>query len=161
MLSHHRRKARALSSSAQRGATLLEVLVGILIFSLGILAIVGLQAVSIKGQSDAKYRADAAYLASQIIGFMWTDRANLANYAHRPTGGGASCDPSGADSPLASTAGSNMETWLANVAQALPGATPDVQQIIVDTGNAVTVTICWRTPQENTWHNYRIATFIN
>jgi len=50
---------------------LLEALIAILIFSLGILAIVALQAVSIKLTEDAKYRSDAALLAEELLGQMW------------------------------------------------------------------------------------------
>ena len=54
----------------QGGATLLEAIIGILIFSLGILALVGMQALAIKQVNDAKYRADASFYANQIIGEM-------------------------------------------------------------------------------------------
>jgi type IV pilus assembly protein PilV len=42
----------------QTGAFLLEALIGILIFSLGILGIVGLQARAIRFTNDAEYLAD-------------------------------------------------------------------------------------------------------
>jgi type IV pilus assembly protein PilV len=50
---------------------LLEALIGILIFSLGILSLVALQATSIQLTSDAKYRTDASLLANRLIGQMW------------------------------------------------------------------------------------------
>lgn len=50
---------------------LLEALIAILIFSVGILAIVALQAVSIKLAGDAKYRSDAALLAEEMLAQMW------------------------------------------------------------------------------------------
>src|SRR3990172_12577409 len=65
----------------QRGATLLEALIGILIFSIGILALVGMQALAIKHMSDAKYRSDAAFFANEIIGQMWVNRGSLGSYA--------------------------------------------------------------------------------
>jgi type IV pilus assembly protein PilV len=145
----------------QRGIMLIEALIGILIFSIGILAMIGLQAMSIKNQADAKYRSEASYLANQIISSMWVDRANIANYQHRATGGGSGCTPSGSDSPLAGTAGSNMNVWLAAIAAALPGAASDNQQIIIAAGNQVTVTVCWKGPQETSWHNYLVTTYIN
>lgn len=140
---------------------LIEALIGILIFSIGILAMIGLQATAIKNQADAKYRSDAAYLADQIVSFIWVDKVNIATYAHRPTGGGAGCTPTGANSAQAGVAGSNMAVWLAAVTAALPGAASTNQQIIIGAGNAVTVTVCWKGPQETTWHNYLITTFVN
>lgn len=65
---------------SQQGVVLLEVLISILIFSMAVLAIVGLQASMVKNTSDAKYRADASYIAQQRIGAMWADPANLDDY---------------------------------------------------------------------------------
>jgi type IV pilus assembly protein PilV len=65
---------------SQQGVVLLEVLISILIFSMAVLAIVGLQASMVKNTSDAKYRADASYIAQQRIGAMWADPANLGDY---------------------------------------------------------------------------------
>lgn len=121
----------------QSGVMMLEALIAILIFSLGILAIIGLQAASIRNSSEAKFRADASFLANQVISYMWADRANLAQYAHRPNG--AVCEPSGGDSNNA-----NVTTWLANVTNLLPGATNNMQSISVDALNRqVTVRVCW------------------
>jgi type IV pilus assembly protein PilV len=69
------------SPKTQRGMMLLEALIAILIFSFGILGIVGLQAATLRYASDAKYRLDASYLANQSIGSMWGDRSNLAAHA--------------------------------------------------------------------------------
>ena len=65
---------------SQNGVILIEALIGILIFSIGILALIGMQAAAMKNTTDAKYRSEAAFLANQIIGQMWVDRANLAQY---------------------------------------------------------------------------------
>jgi type IV pilus assembly protein PilV len=58
---------------SQSGAYLLEALIGILIFSLGVLGIVGLQAASLRSTSDDALRAEAVLAANQYIGQMWTD----------------------------------------------------------------------------------------
>lgn len=65
----------------QGGALLIEGLIAILIFSLGILAIIGLQAASIRQTTDAKYRVDASMLANQSIGQMWVNKATLGTFA--------------------------------------------------------------------------------
>jgi type IV pilus assembly protein PilV len=114
----------------QSGVALLEALVGILIFSIGILALMGLQAQSIRNTVEAKYRNEAAYLANQIIGQMWVDRNNLAAY---DTGGGAN---------------PNMVAWETQVANTLPrvvagGANSPT---ITVAGNQVTVTVFWQLP---------------
>ena len=65
----------------QGGMVLVEGLVAIVIFALGVLAIVGMQAATVRQATDAKYRVDASFLANQAIGMMWSDRANLSAYA--------------------------------------------------------------------------------
>jgi type IV pilus assembly protein PilV len=70
----------AFSKSTQQGVVLIEAMVAILIFSLGVLAVAGLQASMIKNTSDSKYRADASYYAQQMIGQMWSDPSNILTY---------------------------------------------------------------------------------
>lgn len=71
--------------SAQQGVVLVEAMIAILIFSMGVLAVVGLQAAMIKNTADSKYRADASYIAQQKIGQMWVDPSNLATYPNATT----------------------------------------------------------------------------
>jgi type IV pilus assembly protein PilV len=66
--------------SSQQGVVILEAMIAILIFSMGVLAIVGLQAAMLKNTIDSEFRTDASYIAQQRIGQMWTDPANLASY---------------------------------------------------------------------------------
>ena len=147
----------SISPKQQYGSSLLEALVAILIFSIGIIGLMGLQAVSIKNSSDAKYRADAAYAANQIIGQMWVDRANIDTYA---TGGtGAACSVG-----TASTV-TNVSNWLTQISSLLPGAVATKQQIMVTSPLAntkqVKVTICWQGPQDTTAHNFVVTAQIN
>jgi type IV pilus assembly protein PilV len=65
----------------QTGVALLEALIAVLIFSLGILAVVGLQANAMRISTDAKIRIDASNIANQRVGEMWADPTNLAGHA--------------------------------------------------------------------------------
>jgi type IV pilus assembly protein PilV len=56
---------------------LLEALIAILIFSLGILTVVGIQATSIKMAADAQLRTKAALLANRLIGQMWANGGDI------------------------------------------------------------------------------------
>lgn len=67
----------------QHGVVLLESLIAILIFSIGILGIIGLQAAMIKNVAQAKYRADANFIAQEMLGDMWADPTNIANHYNR------------------------------------------------------------------------------
>lgn len=62
----------------QQGVVLLEALIAILIFSLGILGLVGLQAVMIKSSTDARFRSEASVIAQQRIGQIWANPSNVA-----------------------------------------------------------------------------------
>jgi type IV pilus assembly protein PilV len=64
------------SFNFQKGFLLLEGLIAILIFSLGILAVVGMQANAIGHSNQAKYRNDASFAANILIGQMWVDSDN-------------------------------------------------------------------------------------
>ena len=65
----------------QQGAILLEAMIAILIFSFGLLALAGLQAVMIKNTDDAKYRAEATFIAQQKLGEIWINAQNLGSLA--------------------------------------------------------------------------------
>lgn len=66
---------------SEQGVVLIEVMIAVLIFSMGILAVAGLQAAMIKNTSDSKYRADASFIAQQSLGKMWADPTHLSVYA--------------------------------------------------------------------------------
>lgn len=65
--------AHVLNTKAQQGVMLLEAMIALVLFSMGVLALVGLQAAMVSNTTNAKYRADASYLAQQRIGQMWAD----------------------------------------------------------------------------------------
>lgn len=78
-------KPHANFKSTESGSVLLEGLIAILIFSFGILGLIGLQAASMKNTTQSKGRIDASLIANQRIAAMWVDRANLANYVENAT----------------------------------------------------------------------------
>ena len=142
---------------SQRGSLLLEGIIAILLFSLGILALMGLQTIAISTTADAKYRAEAAFLANQIIGQMRVaNPATLAGYANYVTTGVGNCTFTGTAS-----ANGDVTQWLGTVAGNLPGATAALQQITIGAGNLVTVTVCWKGPQETVPHKHVAVTQIN
>jgi len=162
------KKPQKLRRDSQSGAMLLEALIAILIFSLGILAVIGLQAQSIRNSAESKYRSDASFLANQLIGRMWADRANLAAYSHRP-GGTTVCSPTGTSAGTTTTVGRWIASYTTTGTTAatqqlnLPGATPNNQQVIVgavvNNTRTVFIRICWVSPTGQ--HNYDVRTVIN
>jgi type IV pilus assembly protein PilV len=124
---------------------MLESLIAILIFSMGILSIVALLGASLKNTSNAKYRADASLLANQVIAQMWLgDKSNAALVAAYGT-----------------TTGAPFIAWKAAVAGVLPAAATNAPTITIDTNNVVTVTVRWSVPGESTVNRYVATTRIN
>lgn len=68
------------NKDAQQGVVLLEAMIAVVIFSMGILALVGLQAAMVKNTSDAKYRAEASFIAQQKLGDIWVGGIALADH---------------------------------------------------------------------------------
>lgn len=75
-----------ISPASQRGIALIEGLIAILIFSIGILGVVGLQTSMIKATADAKYRSQAGFVVQQRLGAIWVDQANMAAYVEAEPG---------------------------------------------------------------------------
>jgi type IV pilus assembly protein PilV len=130
---------RSSFQSVQSGFLLLEGLIAVLIFSIGVLAIVGMQAAAVTVVGDAKYRSDASILANELIGRMWaSDRSKLKD-------------------DFSSPGGTAYLAWRNKVAATLPGVPipgggtllPVVA--VSDSGTTagtVTVTIQWKAPKE-------------
>jgi type IV pilus assembly protein PilV len=123
-------------SAPQGGFMLLEALIAVLIFSMGILALVGLQATATRYSTDAKFRSTAGYLASQRMGEIWVaDRATILT-AFEETG--------------------------ADLSALLPNGQRTVH-VAGDTlsGYTATVTINWQLPGDSVTHQYETVTIIH
>lgn len=84
----HRPQRKIQPPSQQQGMLLLEALIAILIFSLGILGVIGLQAASIKQATAAEDRAKAASLANDLISRMWSSNHATLSTNFSATGDG-------------------------------------------------------------------------
>ena len=136
-------KEAAHGKRAVQGFMLIEALVALLIFAFGVLGLVGLQATMTKAQSTSKYRADASFLAQQVLGTMWSDSPNLANYATANCAGYPRCGD-----------------WAAKVASTLPGGTTAVTFGPPDCpAPAVKVAITWTQPNEGQ-HTFKTCSTI-
>lgn len=140
--------------ATQRGATLLEALIAILIFSLGILAIVGLQSAAIKNVSESQYRVEASMLADTIIAQM---RTGAADTATRQVGFNGDGSGAGADGPA-------YAAWRARVVDAatgLPGVPANSPTVVVANDGTVTVTIDWRAQSDTSMRRYEATTLVD
>lgn len=139
-MTHKTAMRQSASRRSTRGIVLVEVLVAILIFMLGVLGLVGLKGAMTRAQSDAKYRADAAYLATEGVGRLWTDLGNIASY------GGDGCKTQ-----------ARCQEWLTKIAATLPGGTG---AFVVDAVSGdVSVTVSWQMPNGSR-HQYVSTTTV-
>jgi type IV pilus assembly protein PilV len=76
-----RRISKARGLSAQRGSTLVEVMVSVVLFSVGVIGLMRVLGTAVQDTGSLQYRSTAATLADTTIGQMWVDRNNLAAYA--------------------------------------------------------------------------------
>jgi type IV pilus assembly protein PilV len=125
---------RRMIADLQRGMMLIEALLAILIFSLGILAVVGMQSIAIKDVAQAGYRGEAAFLTQELMAQMWTDNGNIASYAY----------------PGSGTPPQQMQGWIQRVTSRLPGNVMPVVTITNPTaqGGDVTIRLFWQMPSE-------------
>ena len=108
------------------GFVMLEALIGGLIFAIGVLGVVSLQAAMARAQTGGKFRGDAVYLADEMAGLLWSDRTNLNSY------NAAQC-----------SAYPRCSDWAAKVGSELPGGTPTV--VVAPATGIATVSISWTT----------------
>ncbi len=134
--------------AGQAGSVILEAMIAILLFSIGILGLIGMQTAAVSNVSDAKYRSDASFLADQVIGQMWASRVSVTNAAGVTSFG---IDPSfnynwtGATAPNAYVVG-----WggASGVSAMLPNGSAVVKVDPADPNQQhVWVTITWTPPK--------------
>jgi type IV pilus assembly protein PilV len=119
---------------------MIEVMVALVIFSLGLLGLVNIQATAVRMATDARDRATATFLADQLLARMLiSDPASASTFAHHPSGS-TNCAPAGNASTNAT-----VTNWLTEVSRQLPNATEAMQQVLFDAASQrVTVRLCWQ-----------------
>lgn len=131
---------------------LLEVLCAVLIFAVGVLALVGLQTASIKQAAAAEYRSTAQLAANDLVSRMWISD-------HTTTG---------LQTNFATGAATGYAAWWSNWQPFLPGTSapalaPQVSFATLPGGgsspvssNVVTIFMQWQTPSDVV-HSYTLT----
>lgn len=137
----NRTQARRLTSAGSigpaaplrvRGTTMIEVLIALLILSIGLLGLAGLQAASLKFNHSSYMRTHADNMANDIVDRMRANRKAARNGDYDIEFG---ADPAGD-----SIAAADLGGWLTALERTLPGAEG---RITVDADDMATIRIRW------------------
>jgi len=99
-----------------RGFSLFEVLIALLVFSLGVLGLAALQTYSVKTNQSAHLRSQATALANMMMDDIRANRANVAAYYSNEYVE-YDCETEPSDSPAATH---DLEAWRQQINCALP-----------------------------------------
>lgn len=108
-----------------RGISMIEVLVVLVLFSFGLIGVVGLQARAVQNSVSAEDFNRAAMLANEMASAMWTNQSVILPPATITAWDAAVADPTG---------------------RGLPNGAGEV----LVNGNVATITVSWRAPQDPT-----------
>lgn len=114
---------RGLRQRAARGISLIEVLVVLVLFSFGLIGMVGLQARAVQTSVGAEDSARAALLAGDLASRMWGERSLTL------------------DSGV-------IDAWNDRIADPTQGGLPNGVGSVTVVGNIATITVTWRAPHE-------------
>lgn len=149
-------RTRRAGRCAERGTTLLEVLISLVIVAIGVLGLIGMQARAMSNQKDSTDRKSAAELLAQVtermranhLGFM----ANAYATTLLPGDVPATASPCVAGAPCTPAALAALD--LANWQSAVRARLPDAGAVIAPVGapgvaigsgaSAMRVTMIWR-----------------
>lgn len=149
---------RILAPASQRGLTLIEVLVAIVVLAVGLLGVAGLQLTALKNGQQSYTRSQASTLAYEIADRMRANRlqAGLGAYvvngspSATPATPTAGADCSAAACTPAQLAQADISAWYTNLQNALPGGagriycgTPGAVSATCTAGQLQTVEVIW------------------
>jgi type IV pilus assembly protein PilV len=129
-------------SRTQRGFTLLETLVALVVLSIGLLGVAKLVVGAVHANDSGYMRAQATQLAYELLDQMRANRpgAIAGDYV---TGPGAAADCSSAACTPAVLAGLDMYDWNQRLAQALPNGAGAVTAVPGVGGTIARITVTW------------------
>lgn len=113
----------------QSGIFLIEVMISILIFSIGVLGLVGLQAIAIQNSANAEGRTLASTLANDIVSQMWVRKTSSLS------------------SPELSA---DITAWQDRVQSS---RLPDAEGEVTEGAGITTVTVSWKAPSKTEAEN--------
>lgn len=130
------------SPRTQRGFTLIEVLVTVVLISVGLLGVAALQLTTLRANQESYARSQAGVLAADILDRMRANPLAFRAGAYDVTWNGTkNTSPRAAD---------DLAVWQAAINSTLPGDATEAAGQIVRNGRIVTITIRWVERAEGT-----------
>lgn len=146
-------------SRTYKGFSLIEVLVALLVLSIGLLGLAALQTTSLKFNTDSYMRTQATYFVYDIIDRMRansdsvvaggtydvpdaTSAASIISTYQSCKASTCACNDTGACS-AAQLATHDLGRWYERMDKVLPGSSSNLATIGIDGAKRVTVTIRW------------------
>ena len=159
------------SNAQQKGMLLIEVLVALLLFIVGILGLIKAMGITQKTMADTASRSEASTFSSDIVQRIRVsaDRSSAANF-QTSLESFRHLETTTSPCVFSGTASTNVivTAWVTDVltgAGHLPGSTATMQQILVDTSatgfNKVTVTVCWKGPNDIQLRRNTFSAYVN
>jgi type IV pilus assembly protein PilV len=138
-------KRHKANKASQRGVTLVEILVTVVIISVGLLGIAALHTVSLRNGQYAHTRSQASSLANDIIDRMRSNKTIAETSTAYVIAVGTA-----APSTPATLAERDLKEWKDGLAAALPGGDGSVAQNTIAGRTVVRVTVQWGEHQDTT-----------
>lgn len=129
-------RVMSVKKRVQRGVGLIEVLVALLIFSIGLLGLAQLQIRSLAQNNQAMSRSMATIFSYSIVDAMRVDRTRIASYTG--TVSGDSCDGM-SDGTFAQD---QLKRWCQSLEQSIAGSAIE-GKISCPGGNVCTITVSY------------------
>jgi type IV pilus assembly protein PilV len=150
---------RSVERCSARGFSLVEVLVALVILSVGMLGIAALYVESLRSGRTALFRTQAVTLASDIADRIRANPSAKAAYAGTITSSDtvAACAPGGAGCTAEELAKHDTATWLKSLESTLPGGSGTIQFDNTTVPATYTITITWTEPGQAEASTYQIG----
>ncbi|QBQ56270.1 type IV pilus modification protein PilV [Nitrosococcus wardiae] len=130
-----------------KGYSLLEVLISVVILSIGLLGLAGLQATGLRNNHSAYLRSQATLLAYDIFDRMRANRTAALNGSYNlaidATPATPPKDCTAVNCVATELAAYDLNDWIQNLTTALPAGDGQVSQPAAATPSVVTVTVQW------------------
>lgn len=142
---------------AQRGFSMIEVLVTMMIIALALLGAAGLQANALRINKSGESRVQAVFLAADLAERLEANRAGAVDGVYAvansstPSDSGSACDTSACNA--SQLADFDLSQWEYAVSQTLPQASWTVAHTTTGNPSTYTISIRWVDRRSNTNYN--------